>query len=83
MVRDRFYEDNVQRVTEEKKTIAQLLTENNVENFIYVLSTEKNKQNQTLCKQKNSSRWVAASPFNKLNDWEQCFKFLKFPLYLC
>lgn len=56
MVRDRFYEDNVQRVTEEKKTIAQLLTENNVENFIYVLSTEKNKQNQTLCKQKNSSR---------------------------
>lgn len=39
-----------------KETIAQLMTENNVENFIYVPSTEQNKQNQTLCKQKNSSR---------------------------
>lgn len=50
-----------------KETIAQLMTENNVENFIYVPSTEQNKQNQTLCKQKNSSCSVAASPFNKLN----------------
>ena len=47
------------------------MTENNVENFIYVPSTEQNKQNQTLCKQKNSSCSVAASPFNKLNGWEQ------------
>lgn len=39
-----------------KETIAQLMTENNVENFIYVPSTEQNKQNQTLCKQKTSSR---------------------------
>lgn len=43
------------------------MAENNVENFIYVPSTEQNKQNQTLCKQKNSSRQVAASPLNKLN----------------
>lgn len=38
-----------------KETMAQVLTENNVENFIYVPSTEQNKQNQSLCKQKNSS----------------------------
>lgn len=38
-----------------KETVAQLMIENNVENFIYVPSTEQNKQNQTLCKQKNSS----------------------------
>lgn len=50
-----------------KETIGQLMAENNVENFIYVPSTEQNKQNQTLCKQKNSSRQVAASPLNKLN----------------
>lgn len=56
----------MQHVTAEKK-LAQLMTENNVENFIYVPSTEQNKQNQTLCKQKNSSCSVAASPFNKLN----------------
>lgn len=58
------------------------MTENNVENFIYVPSTEQNKQNQTLCKQKNSSCSVAASPFNKLNGWEQCLMFHKFPFSL-
>lgn len=56
------------------------MIENNVENFIYVPSTKQNKQNQTLCKQKNSSCWVAASPFNKLNGWEQCFNVSQVPL---
>lgn len=56
------------------------MTENNVENFIYVPSTEQNKQNQTLCKQKNSSCWVAAPPSNKLNGWEQCSNVSQVPL---
>lgn len=67
----------------QKETIAQLLTENNVENFIYVMFSAQSKTNKTrLCKQ-NSSRWGAASPFNKLNGWEQCFKSFSSSPYIC
>lgn len=64
------------------------MTENKVENFIYVSSREQNnKWNHNSVNKRvvaDKSRATAASPFNKLNGWEQCFKkkLHKFPLNL-
>lgn len=47
-----------------------------------MFSAQSKTDKTRLCKQ-NSSRSVAASPFNKLNGWEQCFKSFSSSPYIC